>query len=316
MITCIQELKASLTGITPDATPNNPEPHVDPSPLPPPPPPSIQPNPNQFAYLKEMMESDKWPVATNPSIICDPESEIDKVERGRGVVELMIEDKSLEGKKVLEYGCADGYSTAYAVNGSKKAAFGLGYDIKPSETWDKLRSQNIFYTDKWEEVIQNGPYDAILAFDVIDHLEGETGGDALKKMSSVLSPSGRIYMRTHPWTSRHAIHNYHECNKAYIHLVFTEDELKQLFPNPKFFEHNNGVKWPLATYEQYVRDAGLEFVSEPRKIRDAIEPFFKIPVIAGRIMANTGMNPFPEFQMSLQWIDYILKKSESLPPAY
>ena len=95
-------------------------------------------------------------------------------------------------------------------------------------------------------------------------------------------------------------------NKAYAHLVFTEDELKQLTDHTP--EANIKVTYPLKTYAEFFKEAGLKIVYD-RKTTQEVEAFFKAPKIAERIIKNTGMSSFPEFQMSLGFIDYVLTKA-------
>lgn len=259
---------------------------------------------DDFEKLKTALESDRWPEAVNKNLVCDPESESDKIERGRGVVDLMIED-ALPNLRFLDFGCGEGHSALYVAE--ERAALSVGYDIKASDQWAKLpKLENLLLTADFEEVQRRGPYNAILLFDVIDHATHETPQDILKKAASLLADRGRVYLRAHPWTSRHATHLYHDLNKAYIHLIFKEEELDSLV-KPRFREHNIGVKYPLMTYAGYFKAAGLKEVNR-REIKEAVEPFFKIPKIAERIMKNTEFNQYPEFQMSLQFIDYVLEK--------
>lgn len=260
-----------------------------------------------FEKLKKALESDKWPVAVKQNLICNPESLHEKIERGRGIVELMVED-DLRNLKFLDFGCGDGFSTNYV--SEEKAAISVGYDLVIDDQWEKFEKHtNLLFTNDFAKVKENGPYDAVMIFDVLDHAIAEDPTQILTKAASVLSDKGKIYMRTHPWTSRHATHLYHELNKAYVHLVFTDHELSQII-NSKYKLHNIGIKLPLMTYGKYIKEAGLVEASR-REIKEPIEPFFKIPKIADRIMKLTQFEQFPEWQMSLQFIDYVLKKTET-----
>lgn len=259
-----------------------------------------------FEALRKALESDKWPEAVNPNLICDPNSETDKTERGRGIIELMIEE-DLKGLKFLDMGCGEGHcaylSTEY------QTALSVGYDVRRHDTWAKVEGSksNLLLTTDYAAVQENGPYDVIIIFDVLDHLVQDTPENFLRKAATVLKDTGKIYMRVHPYVSRHGTHLYHDINKAFAHLVFTEAELKQLVPNQFFTESNVGVKFPLKTYGGWIEAAGLK-VDNRRDLTEKVEPFFKIPKIAERIMRNVGSNSFPDFQMSLNFIDYVLKK--------
>lgn len=257
-----------------------------------------------FETLKAVLDSDRWPVCANKNLICDPNDDAAKVQRGRGVVELMVEGE-LAGKHFLDIGCGEGHAAAYAA--TKGTALSVGYDVL-AKNWENKVANNLKLTTQWEEVVNLGPYNSILIFDVIDHLVNETAVEVLQKAASVLATDGRIYIRTHPFTSRHATHNYHDLNKGWIHLVFNDEELSKLIPDPKHLEPNTGgVKFPFATYKNYFDQAGLEIVNN-RPVKDNVEPFFQAPAIANRIIKNLGMKEFPDFQLSMQFIDYNLRK--------
>jgi 2-polyprenyl-3-methyl-5-hydroxy-6-metoxy-1,4-benzoquinol methylase len=258
-----------------------------------------------FDKIKAALETDRWPEAININLVCDPNSEIDKMERGRGIIELLVED-NMTGLKFLDYGCGEGYTVFYA--SEKNPAIAVGYDIK-EQNWQHFQTKpNLIFTADRNLVAEKGPYDVILIFDVIDHLEGASPVDILKDAASLLSPTGKIYMRTHPYTARHATHLYHDLNKAYAHLVFTDDELSQIVPESKYAEKNLGVTTPIATYGKWIDEAKLTVVHR-REIKDKVENFFRIPHVAERIMKNTKAPKLPEFQMSIQFIDYVLKKA-------
>ena len=264
---------------------------------------------NDFESLKKALYSDKWPHAVNPSLICDSESESDKKERGIGILELVIEEPVKDGK-FLDFGCGEGHCASEAVS-ILGCALSVGYDVKEQGNW--VSTNNTKFSTSYDEVKKMGPYDAILVFDVIDHVFGESPESMMKKLSELLAPDGRIYMRCHPWMSRHGTHLYHKLNKAYAHLVFTDYELSQLSNHVP--EVNIKVTHPLATYSKFFKESELKVLSD-RKITEKVDPFFKVPKIAERIMKNTKkackkfpeFKDFPEFQMGIQFVDYVLTK--------
>jgi len=260
-----------------------------------------------FEELVAALKSERWPDAVNKHLICDHTNPQEKMARGRGVLELMV-GGDVADLKFLDFGCGEGYSTQVAAN--KKAKLSVGYDVNQATSWTNSQENLIFTTD-WEKVKENGPYNIILCFDVIDHSH-ETPAELLKKMKSVLTEDGKIYLRTHPWTSRHANHFYHNINKAYIHLVFSEDELKQIDPSwgqGTQYEFNVGYTKPIITYKNMIASAGLE-VEHMREMKEEVEHFFSTPKIANRIKKATNMTEYPEFKMSLQFIDFVLTRKK------
>ena len=260
-------------------------------------------NLSQFEELKKALFSDKWPVAVNPNLICDPNSSEDKKERGIGILELIIEDQLTKESKFLDFGCGEGHCVTSAVE-TLGCGLSVGYDVKAHD-WP-ISTDNTIFATSYEQAAALGPYNAILMFDVIDHPVGETPEQILKKAADLLTPDGKIYLRCHPWISRHGTHLYHKLNKAYAHLVFTDKELKLLSDYES--EPNAKIVTPINSYGEIFKTAGL-VISSQRNITESVDSFFKIPKIAERIIANTGFQRFPEFQMGLQFIDYVLTKA-------
>lgn len=261
---------------------------------------------SDFEQVKKMLESDAWARAVDPALICDITSENDKIERGRGIIEFSI-DKNLEGLKFLDFGCGEGYSVNAVQD---KAAKAVGYDIK-NFGWDKFVG-NMVFTTSFDDVIKHGPYDVILMFDVLDHLQEESPINVLTKLKNVMHNESLIYCHVHPYTSKHATHLYHTINKAYLHLVFSPEELQQIVKDSPMQEFNIGVKYPLKTYASYFINAGLDVVSK-KEHAESVDKFFWQPIIANRIQSNLDMpGNFPEFQLSIQFIDYVLKKANDI----
>lgn len=259
---------------------------------------------DDFESLKAALLSDKWPEAVNPNMICHPDNESDKLERGRGIIEMLIEE-DLKGLKILDFGCGEGQCSFVATE--YEPTLVCGYDIKSFDTWNKYKHNNLIFTSNFSDVSAHGPYDIVILFDVLDHLKEDDPTEVLSMIRSVLADNGKIYMRCHPFVSRHGTHLYHELNKAYAHLVFTPTELSSIVPQPKWCEPSIGVVYPIRTYTEFIKNARLEVTSR-RDITEKVEPFFKIPKIAQRIIKNTNSESFPEFQMSLQFVDFTLHK--------
>lgn len=265
---------------------------------------------DEFELLNLALKSPKWPDAVNVNLICDPNSDQDKSERGKGIIELMIEE-DLKELKFLDIGCGEGHTVCVAADYNPKMA--VGYDPKSYPSWSTFpQKPNLLLTTSWDDVMNNGPYDVITIFDVLDHSMEEDPVAILEKTRAIMSDTGKIYLRCHPWISRHGTHLYHSLNKAYAHLIFTEEELKQIVPNPQFVEPSRKVTRPLLTYDEYIKLANL-FVLSRREITEKPEPFFKISTLEQRICKNTKMSNFPEYQMSIQFVDYVLSKNKPDP---
>lgn len=125
-----------------------------------------------------------------------------------------------------------------------------------------------------------------------------------------LAPEGKIYLRCHPWSGRHGGHLYRKINKAFVHLILRDDELKDLDIQTDDF--NNKIIYPLFAYGKAIENAGLK-IKESEIERQDVESFFQeTPLVKKRIMdlfeTETWSNEDkPGFQLSLCFVDYVLE---------
>lgn len=263
---------------------------------------------SEFTTLRMALNSEEWPAAVNPELICEDTSDEDKFERAEGIIDLMLE-KNTKGLNFLDFGCGEGH-IAKKVAEIQNPKISVGYDIvKPENTsfeWGK-KDRNCLLTLDWNEVAKNGPYHVVLIYDVIDHLvleEGQKFSDVLAKIKDVCTEDVRIFVRTHPWCGRHGAHLYKKINKAFAHIVFTEEELMKMGHKPEEFVHE--ISRPLMTYRQYFGDAGFA-VRYENVDRYNVEPFFRNNVtVRNRIMQRLGLKDFPVHQLEQSFVDYVL----------
>ena len=201
----------------------------------------------------------------------------------------------------------------------KKPLLSVGYDLHPFP-WEKLGVNGPHrLTNQWPNVVEDGPFDVVLLYDVLDHVEGDPGDpvEVLRQVKSIMKPGGRAYIRCHPWCSRTATHLYKKINKAFMHLIFSEEELTAL-------GYGNGLKCakiihPHATYKKWFNDVGLDLISENGIQENVEEIFTQNRAMNERIKANwkgVSIDPelaagksFPSFQLRLCFIDYSLRNS-------
>ena len=266
----------------------------------------------EFDDLKKLLNSDDWPRAVFQVQIADENSEKDKDDRAEGIADILL--PPLNSKRFLDFGCGEGHVANYA---AKFADFSVGYDIVKSPRsrfdWESECDNSLFTTDI-EKARAKGPFDIILLYDVLDHAQESTTKEILALAKSMLADNGKIYVRTHPWTSRHGGHAYRKINKAFVHLVFTEEELKSMGVEP---EHNFKIMAPLSTYNSWINDSGLKNSDKPELDQQEVELFFRDnPVVNKRIMKLFGAKEWgegvppgkPVWQMSQCFCDYVLEK--------
>ena len=282
-------------------------------------PPHLKTKENALEVYKTLLESSHWPAAIDPDLVCNVTSEQDKQDRAEGIIDLII-DSPLQNLKFLDFGCGEGHVVNHSK--SQKPKLSIGYDIENFKKWQEWETnENIKYTTNWKEVKANGPYNAILMYDVIDHIrgKGETFKEAryehikgeeetpvieeLIKVKSVLAPYGKIYIRCHPWCSRHGTHLYHQINKAYVHLIFTEKELEEMGYKGIWTRKYIHTTYE---YEKFFQAANLNVLRGPQIQTEPMEPFFSEEIIRNKI--NSHWPDWDQLRLGLkqQFIDYIL----------
>lgn len=257
---------------------------------------------DELKVLKSLLDSPEWPEAVSSYRIADEGSEGDKEERAKSIVDIIL--PPLMGKKFLDLGCGEGHVARLA---SGDALFAAGYDLerRGSLGWEE-RTDNLLLTTDLERVRNEGPYDVILIYDVLDHAENPL--EVLFTAKSVLSEEGSIFLRCHPWCSRHGGHLYRKLNKAFAHLVFSEEELRGMGVE---CEVKQKVLQPMNHYSDMIREAGLS-ASQPEVEYREVERFFQEnPLVKSRILTSFGATEWqyekPAFQMSQCFLDYVLK---------
>ena len=85
----------------------------------------------------------------------------------------------------------------------------------------------------------------------------------------------------------------------------SEDEIKQNFPEATPMKSIKITK-PLATYEKYIQESGLKVVNR-REVTENVEDFFCKDDKSKVIMKHLEFDAFPKFQLSLCFVDYVLK---------
>lgn len=181
----------------------------------------------EFNILKSLLYSETWPEAAKDDQICNFEDDGSKFIRAENILDIFgLSEPDLKGKRFFDFGCGEGHLVQKAKE--RGARVSVGFDIKKFDNniWNK---KDIFLTDSWEDinrdVEKNGKYDFVTVYDVIDHIEGDLD-NSLARLASVAS--SLIYVRCHPFCSRHGFHFYNQLNKAFVHLIFSKKELLEL----------------------------------------------------------------------------------------
>ena len=252
--------------------------------------------------LIDFLQSADWPEAAPAFLICQ-NTEEDKTERAEGIINYIAEN--FTNKKFCDFGCGEGHVAREA---GKIAGYSIGYDVVKDGTlpWESTEYDYSLTTD-FEKIKQNGPYDIILLYDVLDHVKSPE--DVLKQVASISNANTKIFVRFHPWIGRHGGHLYKDLNKAWAHLVFTEEELKLMGIK---LQNVNKCFRPLSVQKKLFDETGFEIVTSDT-IKSTVEKFFRRPKIMKRLPLDKFNFEFPEWQMAQSFNDYVVKLNNPAP---
>jgi SAM-dependent methyltransferase len=251
--------------------------------------------------IEKYLNDPEWPEAVDMKLVCDDSSDKEKTERAKDIIDILL-PKDYKEKSILDFGTGEGHtSRVLKENGVQKV---FGFDINNNF----IKDENLNLTTDWEIIEKNAPYDYIIAYDVMDHLERINIAEALYLLYDVLNPDGKLFVRYHPFTSRHGGHLYKNINKAYVHLILNQQEKdKYLMEKPVYTEP---YAMPLTIYREAAKFSKFLIESE-QNMTSKVEDFFFKDDISNRIIKNLGVTTFPLSQMSLQFIDQILIRSNT-----
>lgn len=227
----------------------------------------------EFTNLRMLLKEQKWPTAINPELLWE-ENEDNYVARANQILTEFV-TTDLKEKSFLN--------------------FSLEKDLIVREA-KKICKLALDYGPEAEK----NTYDIILLYDVLDHLE-TSQEEVLRKLKALLKPDGKIFVRCHPWSSPHGTHLYRKLNKGYLHLVFSEQELKSM---NLFGKHTLKITNPIKHYRELFEKLGFKF--QENIITDRISSFYVINKKVSKKIKEHWPDSDPTEPMSIHFIDYVL----------
>lgn len=275
--------------------------------------PITQPPPNQEAILAhkaarqkhigDLMAIDCWPEAVPQFLVAKEVSLEDQANRANAVLDMLL-DRRVEGLTFLDFGCGDGWIASEVLK--RGVIESVGYDIKENPNWETLKGPK--FTSNFNDLHQNY-FDVIFLYDVLDHCEDPVF--LMSQIQNLIKPNGTVYVRCHPWTSKHATHLYKQgINKAYLHLFLSYDEIKELIKQDPMFTRME--KKPLEAYHWWFNTF---VIKKERSVKEPVNGFFHVPAFK-ELLANEQqipMNEIDHFVNSLdtQFVDFCLSPKKS-----
>ncbi len=249
-------------------------------------------------HIGDLMAIDCWPEAVANYLITNNTKE-NQINRANTILDSIL-DRSIEGLNVLDFGCGEGWVARQAVfRGANVTAF----DIVEHPNWNTIQKVN-FVKDISE--LKEESFDVIILYDVLDHCKDPVG--VMQKVKSLLKfGKSIVYVRCHPWTSRHATHVYKQgLNKAYVHLFMTEGEINDQIKGEVMFTRPE--KFPLEAYHWWFHD--FKIIKEHSIKDEPLSQFFLVPSFKELIVNEQQLKPneVETFfaSLSVQFIDFQL----------
>jgi len=247
----------------------------------------------ELTELRILAKTKDWPKAIDEKI-----SIIDQLRKFIETISVPIRNKN-----VLEFGCCDSELAAMLQNecGAKKV---VSFDLDLCKYRQNIiNDQGVIYTDNFRIVQQNESYDIITINDILDHTEKPVYW--LKQLTPLMSVNGRVFIRFHPYTSRNGTHLSEQLNKAFLHLVFSDDELATFGVSNKFTRKITDLN---ISYERFIEESGLKIIKKNTKKTPVELMFFNDEKIAGRIKKNILIDKNLAEVLEIDYIDYELMK--------
>lgn len=247
----------------------------------------------ELTDLRIMAKSKEWAEAYDEKIC--------SVDNLRKFIETI--STPINNKNILEFGCNDNELASLLKNecGAKKV---VSYDLDLCKfKQENINDQKIIYTENFRIVQQNAPYDIIIANDILDHVENPVHW--LKQMSSLMEENSRLFVRFHPYTSRNGTHLGNQINKAYIHLIFSDDELATFGVSNKFTKEIVDLK---VSYEKFIEASGLKIIKHSVKKNPVDIIFLTDKRIVNRLRKHLPVETNINDVLEVEYIDYELMK--------
>ena len=253
---------------------------------------------NRNKHIDNLMQIDCWPEAVPKFLIAKETSTEDQINRANAVLDMIL-DKTVENCNFLDFGCGEGWIAKQVIE--RGTSESTGFDIKKSENWEKLTDVN--FTNNFND-LKPSHYDVIILYDVLDHCEDPV--TLMNQVKSLIKNDGKLYIRCHPWVSKHATHIYKQgINKAYFHLFLNYQEILELIKEEPIFTRVE--KNPLAAYHWWFKDFEIK---KERFVREPINEFFKVPSFKELLSTaqEVPIEHIDEFMkgLEIQFIDYCL----------
>jgi SAM-dependent methyltransferase len=234
----------------------------------------------------------------------DPKS---RMRRARRKLRQIAADVDLEGKRVLELGCAHGQLTRLLTKkgGAREA---IGVDVVPSPTWEELKRKRVHFHVAdlaSEDLLSPGSVDVIVSNSVFEHVRRPL--PMLDAIARLLGAGGQAWLMFNLHRGPKASHRYREVFFPWPHLLFEPAVCAA------YYRKHHGVdqtfawvnRLTAAEYMQACLATGLHVVKHERSTTPIDVPFYR------RFADKLGR--YPALDLETDFMLLVLKKRRRRP---
>jgi SAM-dependent methyltransferase len=230
-----------------------------------------------------------------------------RARRARRKLREIATDVTLEGKRVLELGCAHGQMTRLLVKkaGARQA---IGVDVVDSPTWDTFSGKRVSFHKAdlaSEGVVPAGSVDVVVSNSVLEHVRRPLR--MLEAISDLLTVGGEAWLSFNLYRGPKASHRYRQVFFPWPHLLFEPAVCTA------FYRKHHGTEASFAwvnrlTAAQYMEacvTTGLHVTGYRRSISAVDLDFYE------RFVDKLGC--YPAFDLETDFLLLVLKKRRRRP---
>lgn len=248
-------------------------------------------------HVGDLMSIEVWPEAVPQFLLDKAVSPKEHKQRAVSVLDFLL-DRNIEGLNFLDFGCGEGWITQEAA--ARGVAEAIGYDLKEDDNWSSFKG--LKFTTSYDSLKKNH-FDVVMLYDVLDHCHDPIA--LMAQVKQCMKRDGSVYVRCHPWTSKHAMHLHKNgINKAYIHLFLHWEELVNLLgTDPQFTRKENN---PIEAYRWWFNDFEIK---KEKMVEEHVSDFFHVDAFKQLLTNEHSLSDIDGFLrlMKIQFIDYVLR---------
>ncbi|WP_375203194.1 class I SAM-dependent methyltransferase [Hyphococcus sp.] len=167
--------------------------------------------------------------------------------------------ESVKGKRVLDYGCGDGFQSVALAKAGAAQVLGVEIEANRRAHGQSLASKEGVNNVSFAETV-SGDFDMVISLNAMEHFIQPT--ENLREMKRGLAPGGRIYLSFGPlWMAPYGHHMHFFTRAPWINLLFSE---RAVFRIRGLYRDDGAASWSpgmnrmtVARFERLVAECGL-----------------------------------------------------------